>query len=90
MPRMRRLKITGESCYYHIISRTVGREFYLKEVEKEKLLEIIKFFSGMFFVKVIGFCVMSSHVHILVKSEPEKNYSDEEVIQRIKKYILCL
>ena len=53
MPRIKRLKIEGEEAFYHIISRTVGGEFYLGDVEKEELLEIIRYYSKIFFVKVI-------------------------------------
>jgi len=87
MSRTRRLKIMGESCYYHFLSRTVGQEFYLGDTEKETLLNIIKYYSGMYLVKVIGFCVMSNHFHLLIKSEPEHIYADEEIVRRLKKYI---
>ena len=87
MSRTRRLKIMGECCYYHFISRTVGQEFYLGDTEKETLLKIIKYYSGMYFVKVIGFCLMSNHFHLLIKSEPEHLYPDEEIVHRLKKYM---
>ncbi len=85
MARVKRLKIMGESAYYHIISRTVGGEYYLGEVEKEKLLSLIKKFSEVFFVKVIGFCIMDNHFHLLVKMEDGGRYSDEQIIERLKK-----
>jgi len=44
MSRTRRLKIMGECCYYHFVSRTVGQEFYLGDTEKERLLNIIRYF----------------------------------------------
>ena len=87
MSRTRRLKIMGECCYYHLVSRTVGQEFYLGDTEKERLLNIIKYYSGMYFVKVIGFCLMSNHFHLLIKSEPEHLYPDEEIVYRLKKYM---
>jgi putative transposase len=45
MARQRRLKVKdGErEAYYHIMSRTVGQEFYLGDVEKEKLFNIIQY-----------------------------------------------
>jgi hypothetical protein len=30
---------------------------------------------------------MSNHFHLLIKSEPESYYSDEQVKQRIEKYM---
>jgi REP element-mobilizing transposase RayT len=77
----------GESCYYHFISRTVGQEYYLGDTEKERLLNIIKFYSGMYLVKVIGFCVMSNHFHLLIQSKPEHLYSDKNIANRIERYM---
>ncbi len=84
MPRNRRLKVQGEAAFYHIVSRTVGGEFYLGDVEKEKLVSIIQRFSALFLVDVLGFCVMSNHFHLLVKVHPGKEVSDKEVLKRVK------
>ena len=85
MARERRLKVKGETAYYHIISRTVGGEFYLGDVEKEKLVSIIQRFSSLFLVDVIGYCVMSNHFHLLVKVKPGDEVPDKELIKRVKK-----
>jgi REP element-mobilizing transposase RayT len=87
MARSKRLKLKDEEGFFHIMSRTVGQEFYLGDVEKEKLFNIIKYYSGFYFVKVIGLTIMSNHFHLLIKSEPESYYSDEQVKQRIEKYM---
>ena len=86
MGRLRRLKVTGEDAYYHLISRTVGGEHYIGDIEKEKLLKIIKTFSRLYFVKVIGFCIMDNHFHLIVKSETNDKYSDEEIVRRVRRY----
>jgi putative transposase len=86
MARPKRLKLKGEEGFFHITSRTVGQEFLLGDVEKEKLFNIIKYYSGYYFVKPIGLTVMDNHFHLLIKSEPESYYSDEQVKQRIVKY----
>jgi putative transposase len=87
MARTKRLKLKDEEGFFHIMSRTVGQEFYLGDVEKEKLFNIIKYYSGFYFVKTIGLTIMSNHFHLLIKSEPESYYSDDQVKQRIKKYL---
>ena len=86
MARVKRLKVLGEPAYYHIISRTVGKEFYLGDVEKEKLLKIIKKYSSIYFVKVIGFVIMSNHFHLLIKMGSGDAYKDEELEARIKAF----
>jgi REP element-mobilizing transposase RayT len=86
MARPKRLKLIGEEGFFHITSRTVGQEFFLGDVEKEKLFNIIKYYSGYYFVKPIGLTVMNNHFHLLIKSEPESYYSDDQVKQRIAEY----
>jgi REP element-mobilizing transposase RayT len=77
------VKIKGEIAHYHIISRTVGQQFLLGEVEKEMLVQIIHFFSNMYFVKLNAYCIMSNHFHLVVRMLPGHMFSDEEVARRI-------
>lgn len=86
MGRVKRIKVLGEDAYYHIISRTVGGEFYLGDVEKEKLLNIIKSYSNLYFVKIIGFSILDNHFHLLVKSETGLNTSDNELLRRLCRF----
>lgn len=84
MPRTRRLKVVGDVAYYHIISKIVGGEFLLKDTEKEKLLSIIKHFSSLFFVKVIGFCIMDNHFHLLIRTFADYEVDNDELLRRLK------
>lgn len=86
MGRVKRIKVIGEDAYYHIMSRTVGNEFYLGDIEKEKLLNIIKSYSNLYFVKMIGFCILDNHFHLLVKSETGEECSDVELLKRLCKF----
>ena len=86
MSRMNRLKVLGESAYYHIMSFTVSDEFYLKAIEKEKLKNIIQGYSRLYFVKVITYCIMSNHFHLLIKMETGESLSDKELILRLKDF----
>ena len=86
MARIRRLKVIGEEAFYHVISRTVGQDFLLHDLEKQKLFDIIKRYSALFFVKVIGYAIMSNHFHLLVRMETGEDYSDETVHQRLKEF----
>jgi hypothetical protein len=55
MARIGRLKVIGEDAFYHIISHTVSQDFLLHDQEKQKRFDIIKRYSALFFVKVIGY-----------------------------------
>ncbi|GAB4435679.1 MAG: hypothetical protein OHK0040_06860 [bacterium] len=86
MARTKRLKVNGADAYYHIISRTVGKEFFLGDREKDKLQQFIFLYSRLFFVKVIGFCIMDNHFHLLIKMHDHSHYSDEEILQRLSEF----
>ncbi|MEN8223183.1 MAG: transposase [Acidobacteriota bacterium] len=76
----------GSDAYYHVMSRTVGQDFLLQNNEKDKFVEIMFRLSKLFFIKIIGFSVMSNHFHILIKMETEGSYSDEEILLRLEAY----
>lgn len=81
------MKIKGQIAHYHIISRTVGQQFLLGDNEKEALVQIIRYYSQMYFVKVNAYCVMSNHFHLVIQSLPERLFSDDEVVKRIKAFM---
>ncbi len=83
MPGANRLKVKGEIAHYHIMSRTVGQQFLLGDTEKEILVQIIRYFSRMYFIKMNAYCIMSNHFHLVIRSLPNRMYSDKEVISRI-------
>jgi len=87
VPRNRRMKVKGEIAHYHIISRTVGQQFLLGNTEKEALVEFIRYYSHMYFVKMNAYCIMSNHFHLVIRSLPEHLFSDDEVVKRIKVFM---
>ena len=86
MPRISRLVVKEEDAIYHVISRTALPGFVLGDVEKDYLLNLIQRLSAVFFVDVIGFCIMGNHFHLLVKIKTSENYSDSDVRRRVGSY----
>ena len=86
MARMPRLKVKGEAAVYHVTSRIVGRERLLGKEEKDHLLGLLKRFSKLYFVEVIGFAIMSNHFHLLVRMLPGDDVSDEEIRERFARH----
>jgi putative transposase len=82
MPRIARLIVQEEKTVYHVMSRTALDGFPFGDVEKEELVNIIKKFSSIYFVDVLGFTILDNHFHILIQMNHEKDYSDKEVIRR--------
>ncbi len=58
----------------------------LGDVEKDYLLDLIKRLSSVYFGEVMGFCLMGTHFHLLVRMHPGDDYSDEEIKRRFKLY----
>ena len=58
MPRIARLKVSGEPTVYHVMSRTALDGFVLGNVEKDFLLKLMKRLSELYFAEIIGFCIM--------------------------------
>jgi hypothetical protein len=54
-------------AYYHCVSRVVNREFVLGAAEKDKLVEYMRTYEQLYGLRVISYCIMSNHFHILVE-----------------------
>jgi hypothetical protein len=67
--RLRRLRAPAflPVAYYHVVSRVVDRRFVLGEEEKDKLLEYMRTYERFGGLRVISYCFMSNHFHILVE-----------------------
>ncbi len=86
MPRIPRMVINEKTTVYHIMSRTALDGFPLGDIEKDFMMDLIKSYSGLYFVKILGICIMGNHFHLLVKMLPEYKFSDEEINKRFVKF----
>jgi len=82
MPRIPRMVIDGETTVYHVMSRTALDGFPLGDVEKDFMIDLIKRYSSLYFVEILGVCIMGNHFHLLVKMIPENRFTDEEIQKR--------
>ena len=86
MPRTRRLIINDETAVYHVMSRTALDGFPLGDVERDFMLDLIRRYSALYFVEILGFCLMGNHFHILVRMFPEHKYTDEDIQKRYENF----
>ena len=80
--RMARIKINGRGAVYHCISRIVGGQALLGDLEKEKLRLMLwqqAEFSGL---EIITYCLMSNHVHLLLRVPGTLVATDTELVER--------
>jgi REP element-mobilizing transposase RayT len=95
MPRVNRREIVadGEIQVFHVINRCVrrthlcGRDRRSRKDyshRKDWLRERLEFLAGVFGVEVLGFAVMSNHLHVVTRTRPDvvKAWSDDEVARR--------
>ncbi len=87
--RLPRLKAPADLpvAFYHCLSRVVNRDFVLGDVEREKFVELLRQYEAFCQVRVVTYCVMSNHFHVLleVPQRPaEVELSDEDLLQRLK------
>jgi REP element-mobilizing transposase RayT len=74
--------VDDETTVYHVMSRTALDGFVIGDIEKDFMLNLIKRYSALYFVEILGFCLMGNHFHILVKMFPEYKFTDEEMKKR--------
>lgn len=70
MPRQARKK--SESGIYHIMLRGINRQAIFEDSEdSEVFLETIRVYKPQFHCEVFAYCLMSNHVHLLIKIDGE-------------------
>ena len=86
MPRIPRLLNVGEATVYHVMSRTALDGYPFGEVEKDYFLKLLKSWSQLYFVEILGFSLMGNHFHLLVKVLPARYFTDEEIKERYSRF----
>ena len=78
-------KAAGKPVLYHVISRVVDRRFVLGDAEREHFRMFMRMQENFSGCRVLAYCVMSNHFHILleVPPMPEAGISDEELLKRL-------
>ncbi len=85
---MRMTRIVGAGCtnYYHCMSRVIERRFIFEEEEKEYFVQIMRRLAKFSGIKVLTYCLMSNHFHLLLEitDEDAAAFSDKELLRRLK------
>ena len=73
---------------YHLVSRVAHRAFFFDEEEKERFAELLMrvvCFSG---VRLIGWCVMSNHIHVYIYLDEGHEVGEDELLAKINRLTL--
>ena len=72
-------------AYYHCMSRAVNREWLFKAEDHGKFLEVFRSQAAFAGIRILTFCLLSNHFHILleVPKRPVNRLTEEELFQRL-------
>jgi len=75
----------GKPAIYHCISRVVDRRFVFGDDEREQFRMFMRMQENFSGCRVLSYCVMSNHFHILLEVPPmaEGGLTDAELLRRI-------
>ncbi len=71
---------------YHCVTRVVERRLALGQEEKEKLRTFMRMYENFTGCRVLAYCLMCNHVHLLLEVPPmaEGGLSDEDLLKRLR------
>lgn len=86
--RRARLKVPEDrpAGFYHCVSRVVDRRMIFDEGEKERFVGLMRECERFCRVRVLTYCLMSNHFHILVEvpRRPAAAPSPEEIVEALR------
>ncbi|MFH0726379.1 MAG: transposase, partial [Pseudomonadota bacterium] len=62
-----------------VMFRTALSGFPFEDIEKDRMVEIIRRASKLYLSEILGFCIMGNHFHILVRMIPDTQFSDSQI-----------
>jgi putative transposase len=73
--------------FYHCVSRVVDGQFVFGALQQERFVELMREYEEFCQVKVLTYCVMSNHFHLLLEvgPPPEVKPSAEEILERLSR-----
>jgi len=73
---------------YHVTSRVVHRQFLFQDAEKEQFRVLIRMYERFSGCRVLSYCVMTNHFHLLLEVPPppadgDFKLTEEELVHRL-------
>lgn len=80
------MKVEGVIGFYHCFSRVVDGRFIFGEEEKARFLKLMREEEAFCGVRVLTYCLMSNHFHVLVEvpPRPERLLTGEELLSKLR------
>ncbi len=74
----------SKKAIYHCLSRVVNRSFVFGDVEREAFRKFMRMHENFSGCKMLSYCVMSNHFHILLEVPPRKEITDKALLRRLE------
>ena len=68
---------------HHLVSRVAHRVYFLKEEDRNDFIEMMRRTAEYCGIRLLGWCIMTNHFHILVYLPEKEELSESEVIRRV-------
>ena len=81
---MRKPRENKHNRVYHLISRIAHRAFFLDADERDRFIDVMKRSAAFSGVRLLAWCVMTNHVHILVYVPEPEELSDDALLSRMR------
>lgn len=81
--RKSRLKVE-EDAYYHCMSRVIEQRFIMGDREKEYFINLMRKLAEFSGLRILTYCVMSNHFHILLQVPRRQSVSDKQLLERLR------
>ena len=76
-------RIRETSTVHHILNRIAHRVFFLRDEERNDFIEMMRRAAEFVGIKLLGWCVMTNHFHILAFLPEREELGEEEIIRRV-------
>jgi putative transposase len=81
--RSSRAKVEGHA-YYHVTNRILERRYILRDGVAEHFRTLMRKVEAFTGVRVITYCLMTNHVHLLLEVPNRPQLTDKELLARMK------
>jgi putative transposase len=84
--RQPRIKVPDQTAVYHCISRCVGNQFLLDDLDKEQLRIMLWQQADFAGVQIITHGILDNHFHVEVRIQPQDQVPDTELLRRAEAF----
>jgi putative transposase len=86
MHSRKRILMADRPAVYHVMSRTAYQSLLFHQEEKEIFTRLLFQQAAFAGLEVLGYCIMSNHVHLLLRVCPIDSPTDEVLLERYRNY----